>query len=412
MMQVYIILYIGIALAIGFFLGKLTYWLRLTAIVGYIIAGMILAPALHLFSDDVLPASIIETIVNLTLGLVGFIIGVSFTKGFLRRYGKMAIIIAFIQSTITFALVSLGVYVITKNLSLSLILGVIGLATAPAGTVAAIHEYRGRGKLSRMTIAVVGIDDAIAILYFVFILAITKVILGGELSVQEIVGLPLVEIGGAIIIGLVFGGILSSLGRLVRHREDIFVVTISFLFICIALCEIIHASSILACMIMGLVFINIKPRTGRLVHTTIESVLPPIYVLFFAIAGLELYMQSGTIIQIGIIGTFGAIIIYIIYRIMGKLIGASVAGKYADAPEKIQRYLGFALLSQAGVAIGLAILVSNELSHLDGGAFLGAMVITIVTISTIFFEILGPLGVKYALMKSGEAHVQKTMPKR
>jgi Kef-type K+ transport system membrane component KefB len=151
MMQVYIILYIGIALAIGFFLGKMTHWLKLTAIVGYIIAGMILAPTLHLFSDETLPTSIIETIVNLTLGIVGFIIGVSFTKGFLRRYGKMAVIIAFVQSTVTFVLVTLGVYVLSKNISLSLILGVIGLATAPAGTVAAIHEYHGRGKLSRMT---------------------------------------------------------------------------------------------------------------------------------------------------------------------------------------------------------------------------------------------------------------------
>jgi Kef-type K+ transport system membrane component KefB len=176
---------------------------------------------------------------------------------------------------------------------------------------------------------------------------------------------------------------------------------------CIAICEIINASSILACMILGLVFINIKPRVGNTVHHTIETILPPIYVLFFAIAGLELYMQSSHLVQFvqfGIIGTFAAIIIYIIYRILGKLIGASFAGKIAKAPEKIRHYLGYALLSQAGVALGLAILVSSELRGLEGGEYLGALVITIITISTIFFEILGPISVKYALQRAGEAH--------
>jgi Kef-type K+ transport system membrane component KefB len=404
MISISLILYIGIALALGFFLGKTTHLLRLTAIVGYIIAGLILAPVLHIFTESMLDTNVIEIIVNATLGLVGFIIGIGLTKGFLRRYGKMAIGIAFLQSTVTFALVTLGVYIITKNLSLSLILGVIGLATAPAGTVAAIHACRGRGKLSRMTIAVVGIDDGIAILYFVFILAIVKVIMGSELTFNEVVSLPLIEIGGAVIIGLVLGGALALLGKYIRHREDIFVLSISFILLSIGISELIKASSILACMILGLVFVNMKPRIGKTVHRNIESILPPIFVLFFAIAGLELYLQFDNLAEFGIISTSFAILIYIIYRILGKLIGANFAGRVMKAPQSIQNYLGFAILSQAGVAIGLAILVSRELSSLSGGLNLGAIVITIITLSTVFFEILGPISVKYALSRAGEAH--------
>ncbi|WP_455392436.1 cation:proton antiporter [[Eubacterium] cellulosolvens] len=409
MLSINIMLYIGIALALGFFLGKTTHWLRLTAIVGYIIAGLILAPLLHIFTESMLDESAMAIIVNGTLGLVGFIIGIGLTRGFLRRYGKMAISLAFIQSTATFALVALGVYIITKDISLSLLLGVIGLATAPAGTVAAIHECRGRGNLSRMTVAVVGIDDGIAIVYFVFILAIVKVIMGDQLLFHEVLGLPLVEIGGAVILGLIFGGILALISRYIRHREDIFIVTISFLLMSIGISELIEASSILACMTLGIVFVNIKPRIGKTVQVSIENILPPIFVLFFAIAGLELYLQYEHIAKFGIIGTFLTILIYIIYRILGKLIGANFAGKVVKAPKSVQNYLGFAILSQAGVAIGLAILVSSELSSLAGGTNLGAIVITIITLSTIFFEIIGPISVKYALTRAGEAHGPKAI---
>ena len=128
------------------------------------------------------------------------------------------------------------------------------------------------------------------------------------------------------------------------------------------------------------------------------------FVVFFAIAGLELSYRYESLIEFGLVSTAGVIIVYIIYRIVGKISGAIVAGILLKAPKNIQKYLGFALLSQAGVAIGLAILVNNELSAHSEVAFLGALVITIITLTTIFFEILGPIGVKYALTKAGEAH--------
>jgi Kef-type K+ transport system membrane component KefB len=399
-----ILLYLGIALALGFLLGKATHWLRLTAIVGYIIAGILLGPLMSQVMDKTISVNMMNIIVDLTLGLVGFIIGIGFTKGFLKRYGKMALGIAIVQSTVTFAIVMLGVIILTRDFSLGLILGVIGLATAPAGTVAAIHLSRGRGELSRMTVAVVGIDDGIGIIYFVFVLSIVKFLLKGELPIYELISLPLIEIGGAVLLGIVFGIILAYIGKMIKHREDVFIVLISFLFICIGISEIIEASSILACMVMGVIFINMAPRIGRTAQTSIETVIPPIFVLFFAIAGLELGLQYDSLVEFGILSTLVLIIVYSVYRIVGKIAGAVVAGKSMKASPNIQKYLGFALLSQAGVAIGLAILANNELSAYSETAYLGALIITIITITTVFFEILGPIGVRYALTKAGEAH--------
>lgn len=404
MMSINLILYVGIALILGYFLGKITNWLKLTEIVGYIIAGMIIGPIMLVITETTLDSNVIQIIVNVTLGLVGFIIGISFTRGFLRRFGKMAVIIAIIQSSVTFTLVTFGVYLLTKDIILSLILGVLGLATAPAGTIAAIHLVRGRGELSRMTIAVVGIDDGIAIIYFVFILAIVKVLMGGQFQIFKILSLPLIEIGGAALLGIIFGVTLAFIIKFIKDREEIFIISIGFILMCIGLSEVVNVSSIFACMVMGIVFINIRPKIGKTTHKTLDNVIPAIFVLFFAIAGLELSLQYGSLVQFGFLGTTGIIIVYIVYRILGKVTGAVVAGKSLSAPEKIQKYLGFALLSQAGVAIGLAILVSNEISDLPGGLHLGAIIISIITLTTVFFEITGPIGVKYALTKAGEAH--------
>ncbi len=403
MIPINLIFYLGIALILGFLLGKATNWLKLTAIVGYIIAGIILGPITHIFIEDTLDTGVINIIVDVTLGLVGFIIGVGFTKGFLKRYGKMAIGIAIIQCTITFLIIIIGIFIITKNMSISLILGVIGLATAPAGTVAAIHLVGGHGKLSKMTIAVVGIDDGIAIIYFVFVLAIVKILLGLDILADNFLYQPIIELGGAIFLGIIFGGAMALLSKKIRHREDVFIIAIGLLLTCIGICEIINSSSILACMVFGIVFINIEPGIGRITTNTFETLIPPLYVLFFAIAGLELTLQYNSIIEYGMIISILIAIVYIVYRILGKLSGAIIAGKFLKAPTVIQKYLGFALLSQAGVAIGLAIYASNELSEINSEMNIGALIITIVTLTTIFFEIIGPMGVKYALTRADEA---------
>lgn len=403
MFELNLILYLGVALVIGFLLGKATHWLKLTAIIGYIFAGIILGPVLGLVTEDMLGSNAVTITVDITLGLVGFIIGIGFTKRFLRRYGKMSVTIATIQSIATLLLIVIGVYFITFDLNLALVLGAIGLATAPAGTLAAIYMSKGRGKLTRMTIAVVGLDDGIAVIFFVLVLTAVQVSTGKALELTELIWIPFREIGGAIAIGILIGTILAYLAKYLYHREDVFVLTISFIFITIGLCEAVGASFILACMVLGLMFINISPRMGKTTRANIETILAPIFVLFFAIAGLEIRFDVFTE---GVEIALSIIIVYILFRTLGKVLGGSIAGKSVNAPKPIQKYIGFALLSQAGVAIGFAILASNELGDVltVNELMLGTVTITVITITTIIFEIIGPLGVKYALTEAGEAH--------
>ena len=113
MIPLNLLVYLGIALIIGFIIGRATNWLKLTAIVGYIFAGIILGPIMGLIMEDTLSSFTINTVVDITLGLVGFIIGVGFTKSFIKRYGKTAIIIAIIESIVTLMIISIGIFLLT-----------------------------------------------------------------------------------------------------------------------------------------------------------------------------------------------------------------------------------------------------------------------------------------------------------
>jgi len=390
-----VILVIGIALTLGFVIGKITHHLRLTAIVGYIVVGILLGPAFH-----VVELSSYETnlIVSFTLGLIGFIIGGSFTLEFLRRLGKQSIAITIIQSFATFLIITSGVFLFTRDWTVGLILGSIGVATAPAGTIAALHDCKARrGTLSKMTTAIVGLDDGVTIIIFVIAIAIVKVLLGGALSISSTIVKPGIEIFGAIALGIVIGAILAYSAKKSSGRESILIISLAGILTCVGLAEILDLSSILACMFLGATFINLVPRIGGTFFEIVESILPPIYIIFFIVAGLEL--RPDLLVTMGMIG-----IIYMVCRMAGKMSGAFIGAKTTKAEPVVQKYLGFTLLSQAGVAVGLACMVSGELAaYGEIGQYLGAMAITIIAATTVVFEIIGPIGVRYGIMRAGES---------
>ena len=390
-----VILLIGIALTFGFVIGKITHQLRLTSIVGYIVVGILLGPAFH-----VVDLSSYETnlIVSFTLGLIGFTIGGSFTIDFLKRLGKISIVITIIESFVTFLIVTLGIFFFTHNWYIGLLLGSLGPATAPAGTIAALHDCNvRRGTLSKMTTAIVGLDDGIAVIIFVIAIAIVKASFGGGLSFYSTVLMPVIEILGAIALGMVIGFLLAYSAKRTKGRDSILIVSLAGILMCIGIADFFGLSSILACMLLGATFINLVPSVGRTSFELIESVLPPIYIIFFIVAGLKL--RPDLMLGVGMIG-----IIYIGCRIIGKMSGAFIGAKTARAEPVVAKYLGLTLLSQAGVAVGLACMVSGELStYGDLGQYLGAVAITIIAATTVVFEIIGPIGVRYAVVRAGEA---------
>jgi len=386
----------GIAIGLGFLIGKGTHLMKITGIVGYIAAGVILGPdvlgVIHLSSGE------IETMTNIALGFVAFIIGGELTISLLRKMGKSIIAIIIGESIGAFFVVFIGVYFLTNNLSLAIIFAAMAPASAPAGAVAVIHEYKAKGKLTNSILAVVGFDDGLAVLIFAFSIAVVGVILSGVLSVSTMLFEPIKDIGGALLIGSGVGLIFAVIFKRLIEREEIIALSITAIFITAGLSVLLGVSLILACMSLGMIVINIYPQDNKPVFEHIKSISLPIYILFFVIAGINLHL--GLLVSIGAIG-----IVYIVCRSLGLVGGSYLAALASKADPVIRNNIGLGILSQAGVAIGLSLIASSKLSEL-GYPEVGTLIVTVVAATSVVFEIIGPLSARFAIMRSGEAQIK------
>lgn len=392
-----ILFLIGIALILGFIGGKLSNRLRLPAIVGYIVTGLFLGPScLNLFNLDLLDRTGILS--DIALALIAFVIGSQLSLNLLRRLGKGIILILLIESLGAFIIVALGVYLLTHKLYLALIFGALAPATAPAGTVAVLQEYRAKGPLTNTLLTIVGFDDGVTIGMYAFAATAAKLLILGKegLSFHNAVGRPLIESGGALLLGIGIGMIWGYLIRRMRTKRDLLTVSLGAILVCAGVAHFFHLSSILANLTLGMVVASAFLRVSRRTLDVIEGITAPVYVLFFVSAGAHL--QLGLLPEMGLLG-----VIYILGRTAGKMSGAFLGASIAKAESNIRKYLPFGLLSQAGVAIGLAILVGREFSDLGAlGHNLAVLTINTIAATTLIFEIVGPIATKFAITRAGE----------
>ena len=388
-------LIVGLLLIVGYIFGKLTHMLKITSIIGYMIVGIIFGPyILGIF--DPFNSEILHTVVDTSLAFVAFLIGASLTVDLARKLGWKIFLIIIGESFGAFIITAVGIYLLTKNPVLSLIFGSLAPASAPAGSVAVIHEYKANGILTNTILAVVGFDDGLAILIYVFTISIVRGFLGEMVSVWNTILIPIVKIFGAIVVGAIIGILLSYTIDKIHSRESLFLVSVSMILLSAGVCMILQLSLILSCMTLGFILVNLNPTSGRAVQDSIKDIMSPIYVVFFAIVGASL--RFDLLIEMGLLG-----VVYILCRTAGLMGGATLTSHISNADPKVQKYLGFSILSQAGVAIGLASLISVDLGSLPTGAELGAIAVTIIAATSVVFEIIGPIGTRFALLKSGEA---------
>ena len=384
---------IGIVLVLGIIGGKIFNRLKFPAVVGYIIVGILLGPSVFgLFKLGLLERMGIIT--DFALGIIAFIIGNELRWGILKKFGGKIITILFLQAIATFILVAFGVWLLTHNLALSLILGSLGVATAPAGTVAVLQEFRAKGPLTTSLLAIVGLDDGLAIIMYGFASALAMCSIDGSkgVNLQNVLEWPLLRIGGAVFLGILLGLALAYVVRKRHNKNEILTWSLGAILICAGLANRLNFSLILATIVLGMTVANTFSLSGRRTFEAIQSITNPIYIAFFVLAGAHL--QLGLLPKMGFLG-----LVYILARGFGKIGGASLGAYISKAEMNLRKYLGFGLISQAGVAIGLAMVVQREFG-LYGE--LAIITITIIATTDIIHEILGPLGVKYAISKAGE----------
>lgn len=399
-----ILIHIGVTLVLAFLGSKVFQRFGIPQVVGFIVVGVVLGNSGFNFISLEL-VSELTLISSIALGLIGFDMGSHLRFDELRRLGRSISLILLFEAFGTFGLVSLGVYFLTGSHYTALIFGALASATAPAATVDVLAEYDAKGPLTTSLIAVVGLDDALALVLYSVASAIAGSLLSGQSpSLGELVGLPLFEIGGSLLLGLIMGLLLDFILRQLRSHHDAMAISIGFVLLCVALSEAFGFSLILSNMILGLVLTNRDPEHARRIRYTVEQAGPVIYVLFFALVGAR--FQIARLPAMGMLG-----ITYVLLRSFGKFSGAWLGGYFGGAEPVVRQNLGLGLLSQAGVAMGLAIASADRFSHYgQAGMELGALIINVICATTFIVQIIGPVCVKLAIQRAGEIGMAKLGP--
>jgi Kef-type K+ transport system membrane component KefB len=392
------LLLIGIIILAGYLGKKLSNWIKLPGVTGYLIIGVLLGCSLfNILKADFLAATGFFT--DITLGIVGFVIGSQLDFRTFRQIGRRIFTMLLTESLGAFVLVFAVILLFTRRLDLALLIAAIAPATAPAGTVAVLQEYRARGILTNSLLAIVGLDDGVCIILYVFASAITKVTIFSteNISLLRIILIPCYRIILSMIVGGAGGFALSLILRKIHTREETMVLIFGFIFLVTGISHFLNISLILANMAMGIALVNLNPVSTRRVYRIVDDLVPLFYIVFFVLAGAHLNVRLLPVM--GLVG-----LLYIIARSMGKIGGATLGAYISRAPVALKKYLGLGLLSQAGVAIGLSLLVVREFSGLgESGMALGAFIVTTIAATTVIFEIIGPITTKFAISRAGES---------
>lgn len=395
----HILFAIGVVLIVGYLLGKLADKLKLPAVTGYIIAGILLGESIGKVIELKMVHAL-RPITEIALGLIALAIGGEFSRTKLKAIGKGVVILTFFQIGLTFVLVSGALILVGFRYEFSLLLGAIGTATAPAATVAIVQSLRARGKFIDYLYGLVALDDAGSVILFGLVFAFVGLTLPNTTGIPNrpflMILTALGEIFLSIIIGIVVGFIMHKATYKKQSTSEIMIISLGMVFIVISLAHPLHISPLITNIVIGATLVNLSHKNQR-ISRILENLTPPIYAAFFAIAGTEL--QLGIFAQPGIL-ILG--VVFVIARMVGKYLGVYLGAISARSDKKTKKYLGICMFPQAGVAIGLVLMTQASPIIANATPVMQTLAINMVNIvifSVFINELLGPALSKWAIIK-------------
>ena len=418
--------YVAILLLVALLSTRLVRILKLPNVTGYIVTGIIMGPFVfgllfNNFTYEGIKESIIYQHVNtinwvstVALGFIAFSIGTSFKKATVKALGKRVLIITALEAlggTLLVLVILLILHFIFPDyvsIELVLTLAAIASATAPAATLMVIKQYQARGPLVDTLLPVVALDDAAALILFAIFFQIANTFASGvPLSIYTVLLKPLIEIAISLASGFIIGLFISFMNRFFKSRNNRLIWCIFSVFAALGIYMLFKSpvlggfelSSLLTCMMAGAVYTNFVSDSNRTLDV-MDRFTSPIYMMFFVISGasldLTIFFNRNGLIVVAIAAT------YVLFRVIGKWLGAFTGAAITRCEEKIKKYLGFALIPQAGVAIGLATTAYTLFNKNPDTALAGSLILAIILTSTLVYELIGPMVAKFALNKAGE----------
>ncbi len=379
--------------------------LRIPQVLGYIITGVIIGES----GFNMVTESDITRLAPFNffaLGIIGFLVGAEIKFSTLKKYGKQFSAILLAEGLLSFSLVGIAtgsiLYYVSGNVNVSMaggiVFGAIASATDPASTLNVLQEYRAAGIVTTTVIAIVALDDALAMTLYGLGTGVAQLISGSDVSTGMILFKVLFELFGSIAIGITFGYIINYVLYKSSQHESAAAGSFALLLFCIGISQQLDTDVILATMACGILVVNKSPVRSREIFNYIKNMSIPIYILFFVLVGARLQLKSMPAWMWMLIAA------YAILRSLGKYAGAWIGATITKSDPKVRQLTGLSIFAQGGVAIGLAIMASHHFSNIaiNSDYQLGDVIIFGITATTFIVQIIGPPLTKLGVVLAGE----------
>ena len=382
---------IGLILLLALFAGHLVKFVRIPEVTGYILAGVAVGPSGYgWITHHNLQA--LEIFSEVALGLILFSIGSVFERERLRSFGKKVAAVTLIESCMAGVLVFGGMLVAGQPWPIAALLGAIAVETAAASTLMVMRECNSTGPLTETLTGLIAMNNIVCLLAFSFVASAIELTGGTIQTFTEAMTAavwPLVwQMLGSLCLGYLVGLLLSAWASQVHEHGEILILLTGCVLLVVGVSDLLGLSPLISSLAVGATTVNLSARSKALFEV-LSRTDPPLYAIFFVIAGADLNLAL--LPSLGVLG-----IIYAAGRAAGKLVGARVGTRWMQLDPVVQKFLGPAMLSQAGLAIGLVLITSERFPALAG------TVTTVVLAAVTIFELIGPLAARFALSRAEE----------
>lgn len=392
---------LGLILLLALLAGHLVQALRVPEVTGYLLAGIALGPSvLGWVSHENLQA--LNVLSEVALGLILFSVGSVFHQARFSRYGKRIFYLTLIESAAAAVLVGLGTLATGQSWQVAGLLGAIAIATAPASTLMVLRECNSKGPLSDTLLGIIAVNNILCLGAYSLVAACIDLGSGWGASgalIETFYGsiYPLIwQLLGSVALGFLVGLMLAGWATKVNEQGEMLMLLAGSVLLCVGVARILELSALIASLGVGATMVNLSARSRRLFNT-LSRTDPPFYAIFFVIAGADL--DVSLVPSMGILGAY-----YVFARAAGKFWGARYAARWLGLEDAVQRLLGFGLMAQAGLAVGLVLVINQRFPAHAG------IVSTVVLSSVVVYEMFGPISTRYAITRSGEARPHLSEP--
>lgn len=379
---------VGAVMLLGLMGGKVVKRLKMPKVTGYLLAGVVIGPSVFgLISHEVIDG--LSIITDIALGLILFSLGGVFELHHLKDVGKKVVWLTVGQSLGALVFATGAMVIAGLDWYTALLIGTLGIATAPAATVLVIREFEAKGEFTDTLISTMAVSNIVGILAFEFIFSMGELKEGA--SIVDALLSPVYELGGSMVIGFTVGWLISKWEQHVDDQAELLMIIIGGVTLVTGLAFTLGLQPLFAALIMGAVTTNLS-LMHRLAYVELRQVEQPLYIAFFVLAGASLHLEF--LPEIGLAG-----LAYLVFRVLGKMVGIHIVCRINGLSTNTRKYLGLGMMVQAGVAIGLVETINRSRPDL------GAIVTPIILATVLIYETIGPPVIRLILFKVGEAKV-------